>query len=980
MRKRFWIALCCSLAVALPALSQGNPTGKLTGRVTADGEALPGVTVTVKSPNLQGERTTITAAGGTYLFAALPPGTYQATFELEGLQTQSAEIVIGAAQTKRFDTAMSVAEVTETIVVTGDTETFSAAGTAATTYDSDTIEELAVSRNLDSAVLLSPGVNNSGPGANQDRNTITIAGAQSYESLFLINGVVVNENLRGQSLDLFIEDAIQETTTSTSAISAEYGRFTGGVVNAITRSGGNQISGSLRVNLQNEDWEEPTPVTVAQEDSVNDTYEATLGGYFLKDRLWFFTAGRTFDRSSAEQTFVTNMPYTRGSSEDRLEGKLTLAITNSHSLLGSIIDIASETTNNDPFGIVLETKALTDREDPQTLTAFNYTGVVTSNLFIEAQYSEREFTIAKGAGSNATDFVGGTTLIDLQNSAATYHTPYFCGFCRDEERNNESSVVKASYFLTTENAGSHDIVIGYDSFSDLTASENHQSPTGFQIWGDTTIQREGAPELFPVITPGVAWVQWWPIFNPTEGADFTTDSFFFNDRWQLNDKWSFNIGLRYDENDGQNSAGAAVADDSNFSPRLGASYDVRGNGDLVIHASYGQYVAALNSGIADSTSVAGAPADLEWDYQGPPINADPNAPTESLIGQDEAIRIVFDWFDSVGGTANTDLLFFADIPGANTIIRDSLDSPTADEFTVGVTKRLGNKGLFRADYVRRDFGNFYFTRRDLTTGQTSSEELGDFDLGLIVNDDSILERVYDGVHTQFSYRFSDRLNVAGNYTWSNARGNFNGENRDSGPLTGDVGEYPEYKAFPEHQPRGNLEVDARHKVRLWAVYDLLSNERHNLSVSLLQSFTSGSPYGAEGAVSSRDFIIDNPGYLTPPRDVDYWFTGRDAFTSDDITSTDIGVNYSFGWQLGGKTFEIFLQPEILNLFDESNALVVNDTVLDATNSADFESFNPFTETPVQGVHWDFGSNFGQPVRDTDFQRPRTFRISVGFRF
>ncbi len=218
MRKRFWIALCCSLAVVPPALGQGNPTGKLTGRVTADGEALPGVTVTVKSPNLQGERTTLTSAGGTYLFAALPPGTYQATFELEGMQTQSAEILIGAAQTKRFDTAMSVAEVTETIVVTGNTETFSADGVAATTYSSDTIEELAISRNLDSAVLLSPGVNNSGPGANQDRNTITIAGAQSYESLFLINGVVVNENLRGQSLDLFIEDAIQETTTSTTAI------------------------------------------------------------------------------------------------------------------------------------------------------------------------------------------------------------------------------------------------------------------------------------------------------------------------------------------------------------------------------------------------------------------------------------------------------------------------------------------------------------------------------------------------------------------------------------------------------------------------------------------------------------------------------------------------------------------------------------------------------------------------------------------
>ena len=979
MWKRILTVLAVSAAVGIPALAQGNPTGKLTGRVTADDDSLPGVTVTLNSPNLQGSRVTVTGVGGDYIFAALPPGPYNATFELEGMQPQTAEILIAAAQTKRFDTTMSVSEVTETIVVTGNAETFSASGSADTTYHASTIENLAVSRDLDSTVLLAPGVQNTGPGSNQDRNTITIAGAQSFENLFLINGVVVNENLRGQSLDLFIEDAIQETTTSTSAISSEYGRFTGGVVNAITRSGGNEMSGSLRVSLENEDWEEPTPVTVAQEDSIKDTFEATLGGFVLKDRLWYFLAGRTFDRDSAEQTFVTNVPYTRGRSEDRLEGKLTLALTESHSLLASVIDIDSQTTNNDPFGIVLETKALTDREDPQTLAAFNYTGIASPRLFLEAQYSEREFGIAKGAGSNATDFVGGTTLIDLQNSAATYHTPYFCGFCRDEERNNESILVKGSYFASTENAGSHDIVIGYDSFSDLTASENHQSPTGFQVWGDTTIQRDGAPELFPVITPGVAWVQWWPIFNPTEGADFTTDSIFVNDNWQLNDKWSFNIGVRYDENDGTNSGGAAVADDSNFSPRLGASFDLKGDGDLVFNASFGQYVAALNSGVADSTSVAGAPADFEWDYQGPAINADPNAPTASLIGQDEAINIVFTWFESVGGTNNTELLFFADVPGANTIIRDSLKSPTADELTFGVTKRLGSRGLFRADYVRREFGDFYFTQRDQTTGQTTSEELGTFDLGLIVNDNSILERVYDGLHTQFSYRLTDRLDIAGNWTWSHARGNFEGENRDSGPLSGDVGEYPEFKAFSENLLRGDLETDARHKVRLWAVYEVLDSEHHSLNVSLLQSFTSGSAYGGEGAVSSRDFIT-NPGYLTPPREVDYWFTGRGAFTSDDITSTDLGVNYSFQWNIGGKSFEIFVQPEILNLLDEDGALVVNDTILDATNSADFQPFNPFTDTPVQGVHWDFGPNFGQPVRDTDYQRPRTFRLSAGFRF
>ena len=79
-----------------------------------------------------------------------------------------------------------------------------------------------------------------------------MAGGLSFESQYLINGVVVNENLRGQALNLFIEDAIQETKVSTGAISAEYGRFGGGVVNMITKSGGNSFSGSFRTTFNND--------------------------------------------------------------------------------------------------------------------------------------------------------------------------------------------------------------------------------------------------------------------------------------------------------------------------------------------------------------------------------------------------------------------------------------------------------------------------------------------------------------------------------------------------------------------------------------------------------------------------------------------------------------------------------------------------------------------------------------------------------
>src|SRR6185369_1443692 len=111
-------------------------------------------------------------------------------------------------------------------------------------------DELPIQRTLQSIVALQPGVvANSATGS-----AIAISGAFAYDSLFLVDGSVTNEGLRGQTHNLFIEDAIQETTVMTGAISAEYGRFTGGVVSAITKSGGNQFSGSFRDTLTNERW------------------------------------------------------------------------------------------------------------------------------------------------------------------------------------------------------------------------------------------------------------------------------------------------------------------------------------------------------------------------------------------------------------------------------------------------------------------------------------------------------------------------------------------------------------------------------------------------------------------------------------------------------------------------------------------------------------------------------------------------------
>jgi hypothetical protein len=135
--------------------------------------------------------------------------------------------------------------------------------------------------------------------------------------------------------------------------------------------------------------------------------------------------------------------------------------------------------------------------------------------------------------------------------------------------------------------------------------------------------------------------------------------------------------------------------------------------------------------------------------------------------------------------------------------------------------------------------------------------------------------------------------------------------------------------------------------------------------------------------------VQNPGYLTPPATVDYFFGGRGTLTTDNITRTDLAINYKLGMIRG---VQLFIQPEVLNLFNEQGVEEIDEEVLtrvqctgSATQDADcpaggLAAFNPFTETPVEGVHYMKGPNFGKAVEEDDYQTPRTFRLSVGIRF
>ncbi|MCP4590857.1 MAG: hypothetical protein GY842_08930, partial [bacterium] len=446
-----------------------------------------------------------------------------------------------------------------------------------------------------------------------------------------------------------------------------------------------------------------------------------------------------------------------------------------------------------------------------------------------------------------------------------------------------------------------------------------------------------------------------------------------------NDKLTVNLGLRYDQHDAADQAGLKTADDSRVSPRLSASYDVKGDGGIILTAGFNRYVTALTQSQSTAGSAAGDYVYIYYAYSGPEIIAGtPEYPTNS-----DALDAMFDWFFNVyGGTDNLDRGYILGYPGLTPRVGDNMRAPYGDEYTLGASFRLGTRGVLRADYVHRKYGSFYAAEN--TPGEHAeipgSGEL--IDVSVYSNDDSVLRRKYHAIMARLDYQIGSRWNIGANYTWSRAKGNFDGEVDFMGPVPGSIFEYREYKDASWHMPSGLLSLDQTHKLHAWVVWDAIATSRHNLSVSLLQSFLSGTPYSAYGLVDTVPYVGDPAdlgyaGNVLPQR---YYFSDRGAFRSDTVTSTDLALNYSFFVDIGGTQLEFFLQPEVTNVFNEHAVKWPNTSVLSAHGDSSLETFNPFTETPVEGVHWRKGDSWGLAEDEEAYQEPRTIRLSLGLRF
>jgi hypothetical protein len=287
--------------------------GEVIGTVVLeDGSAIPGVAVECAGTGLVGIKTTVTSDNGSFRFMALPPGLYDFTFTLEGFKTVKRQgIRVDIGRTYKLDVVMETGAIRQEIVVTGKSPVIDVRKSAsAVNISKEVFTKLPKGRDFMTIVTQTAGLNfesefqDATERANGEYGAgVSFDGASASENTFYVDGVDTTTLYAGKSGASVNFDFIEEVQVKSSGYAAEYGGSMGGVISVITRSGGNEFHGqlgvyydgsalsgknrpSLRTNPLDEDVAEYVTYPKDKVTSIEPGFG--IGGYIIKDKLWFF--------------------------------------------------------------------------------------------------------------------------------------------------------------------------------------------------------------------------------------------------------------------------------------------------------------------------------------------------------------------------------------------------------------------------------------------------------------------------------------------------------------------------------------------------------------------------------------------------------------------------------------------------------------------------------------------------------------------
>jgi hypothetical protein len=847
--------LCMALLGAMPWAASAQTTGRIFGYVTDQGGApLPGASVEVRSSALPRTRTATTDSSGLYRLTLLPPGRYEVTFSLAGFASDvRPDVTVGLDNETSLDAVLrpEMASLQEQITVISEAPLVDTASTElGSNLPSRLIQALPTGRNYSSVVQVAPGVSSDANPENKSQSTITVYGSSGAENTFLIDGVNttgVEYGFQGKELNF---EFIEEIDVKTGGYEAEYGRSTGAIVNVITKSGGNELHGDVFAYFDSDSLQRGTETVVSTGGTVQgfsrQDFGADLGGYFIKDRLWFFGA---YDR--VEHTTDSELPggplagseVESKSSRDLASLKLTLLLGESHYLTGTYfqdprkdrgaINDANHSLNGEP--LTYEGRQDFGGRD----FALRYDGVLGSNWILSAQAARHTEKNSVGPESDAGD------VVQLRDAEDNFFQRGGFGLIQEKELARNFLGISVSRFL-----GSHELKFGAE-YEQSTADVVKRMSGGQQV--DVFRNPEGGRPIYSHFywTTPTATLSNAPLSQLEASPEHQVITMYLQDRWSVRKNLTLNVGVRWDRQEIIDASGTTqITLDKDFAPRLGLIWDPTSDNRTKVFASYGHYYEQIPMDLViRSFSYERQPRIFNFD----PFSLVPDPLAEAAIGQDSVI---------LGGFTEP-----SDPDIRNQYIREvvlGFERELVRDFTVGV------KGIFR-DY-RRVVEDF------LCGGEGSGFEEGTYCIGNpgegIMSEIFTLDyaqsfpapkpkRVYKGVQLDVTKRFSKNWQGIASYVLSELEGNFDG---GYAPFT-NVGADPNISASWDYYDfftngrdlgvitnNGPLSNDRRHQLKASGVYFT----PFDLSIGVAAYFKSGTPLtrmGYSDAYGRYEFFL-----------------------------------------------------------------------------------------------------------------------------
>lgn len=863
LRSSIWtfaVAIC-----ALPLLADGPQTSTIDGTITdAQGDALPGVTVTLTGP--QNTRTEITDANGDYRFALLQSGNYMVTADLDGLGSVERAVVLELG--KREDVDLVLGATAEEITVTSEAALVTKYDTGAVTaLGEEALEHMPqATRNYWSNMKLMAGVVSykqefdQAPGVN---------GGIAQENVVFIDGVDISHNRRGGEMSFYMPSTvITENRLESAGFSAEYGRGVSGVMNTTIKTGTNEFHGDFLYIGQNPAWRAANWLEIERPDSMISSYETGLGGPLFRNKAWFYGSLSEMNDNQLDRTREGDLVDVNREAKP-LVGKVNTQPNDRHQLALTWIDSPSGRLN--PPGTAADIYSVTRNSWNNRIQTLTWSFALTGSAFLEVKAANRELTTAR-IGSPPAPILPDALPDDPDGNDFRYRDladglRYNAPVQRLGAGGNDFPRDQANASLTFFR-GKHEFKAGIDvqdvTFATITSIGTEYRGRGYSRSLPGGYATPVNKRVFDCPVPCNT------TFTSGIGAAYVQD------RITVGDHLTVSLGLRQDTQDINNNLDQEVMDYQKVAPRLSAVYDLNADGRMLVKASAGRYYDYIGLGVVFTEFTAGANGE--------------NAYTQ------------YGWNPETG---------LYDVFQRRVEPRDPLASSVEpyykDEISVGFDWQFSNNWVFKSRVTSWEMENMFHSTLQFDEQGAVVRDLRNWPQN---------RRQYEGILLQLNRAFRNDWSLRMNYARDWNEGNNESRNDNDDHLEGFGGiEVSTGILNPTSGPNwfGPISYQRDYLVNVIGM-KVWRFGRHDLMTSLSAHLADGEPWGLQPATQVRHPVSGQTITTTTLRET------RGTNKLDDFFTLNLNATYQFPIRGGVQGI---IGGEVANVTNEQALVLIN---------------------------------------------------------